>query len=90
MIKEYATPLIVEHDLVFQQDNAPIHKSKLAMVYFESVDMQLHEHPPQSPDLNPIEMLWAIIKYRIDPDAYHTRAEFIQGLTDIWDGIEQD
>lgn len=42
------------------QDNHPIHRSQLTMEWFERHPrLFLLPHPPYSPDLNPIENLWA-------------------------------
>ena len=51
--------------LVYQQDNAPIHKAKKIMDYFAENSCKTLEWPAYSPDLNPIENLWAIIKSRL-------------------------
>ena len=45
-------------DIIFQQDNAPVHKSKIIGNFFL-------ELPAYSPDLSPIESLWAILKQRL-------------------------
>lgn len=49
----------------FQQDNSPIHTSKIAKEYFSGANINILEWPPYSPDLNPIENLWSVIKLRI-------------------------
>jgi isftu1 transposase len=46
-------------------DNASFHKSARTQEIIENAKCQLRFLPPYSPDLNPIENGWAIIKARI-------------------------
>ena len=49
--------------ILFMQDNCPAHKCKYAMKWFENQkDITLINWPPKSPDLNPIETVWALMK----------------------------
>jgi transposase len=49
----------------FQHDNATPHTSKVAKEFLAKSGMQVLDWPAQSPDINPIENLWAIVKQSI-------------------------
>ncbi len=52
-------------DFIFQQDLAPAHTAKGTKSWFSDHGVSVLDWPANSPDLNPIENLWGIVKRKI-------------------------
>ena len=76
-------------DLIFQQDNAPVHKSKIIGNFFQENEWEVLEWPAYSPDLNPIENLWAILKQRLQKQTVFWE-NLEEKLYEIWNEIDAD
>jgi transposase len=78
------------HKMTFMQDNAPCHKAKRVTEFLAHNNVSVLDWPPQSPDLNPIENLWAIVKRlrtKKFPKFPTTREELIDQVMETWDEI---
>lgn len=55
-------------DFVYQLDNAYIHTSQETKAFFEEQGVNVLDWPVRSPDLNPIENLWALLARKVYPN----------------------
>lgn len=54
----------------FQQDQAPCHRQKATLEFIKkNITNDIFPHPAQSPDLNPIELVWARMKVFVEKNS---------------------
>lgn len=71
--------------MIFMQDNAPSHASKYSTAWLARKGLKeekLMTWPPCSPDLNPIENLWSIMKCEI-----YKEGKQYTSLNSVWEAV---
>ncbi|WP_461043421.1 transposase, partial [Streptomyces sundarbansensis] len=75
-----------KEQLLFQHDNDPKHTVKAVREYLNEQNYEVLEWPAHSPDLNPIEHMWALFKRKLNE--YESPPKGVQELyervVDIW------
>jgi transposase len=68
----------------FQQDGAPAHTAKIVKEWLRDHDIDVLDWPGNSPDLNPIENLWELMKRRLAKRCPKNLQDVRYWLTHIW------
>jgi transposase len=93
-LKTYLLPELeaAEVPMVFQQDNASIHKTAAVMSFMTENGILTFEWPPQSPDLSPIENLWNVMKMKMKALTPRPRshASMRDACLEIWRVLADD
>jgi hypothetical protein len=74
---------------IFQQDGAPCHTAQEVIDWIEESCDLICDWLANSPDLNPIELLWAILKNIVTKQGPKTVDELKQILFQVWNSIFQ-
>lgn len=79
-------------DFKFQHDNDPKHTSKVVKAYLSNAKFSVLDWPSQSPDLNPIENIWGLIKRKmrkltVAPSSLPQVFEFVKRE---WEALDKD
>lgn len=73
---------------VFMQDGAPCHTAKIIKNWFDFVQVDyVKDWPGNSPDLNPIENLWALMKNKLRDRDTSSIPRLEAAIQDIWNNI---
>lgn len=75
------------NDWIFQQDNAPCHTARSVKAWMENQNIRTMPWPAQSPDLNPIENLWKIIKLKMENHKPKNKANLFEFVQQEWAAV---
>lgn len=91
ILEDHALPCglrIIDRGFVFQQDNDPKHSSRLCRAFLEYQEkrrkLTIMKWPPQSPDLNPIELLWDELDRNVRKECPTSKKHLWKILQESW------
>ncbi len=82
-----ADKLYGDADFIFQQDLAPAHTAKGTKSWFNDHGVIVLDWPANSPDLNPIENLWGIVKRKMRDTRPNNADELKATVKETWASI---
>ena len=89
VLSTHMVPSLIENNLIFQQDNASIHRSKETSRWFTMNGIEPIVWPAKSPDLSPVEQMWNLVRTEVYENEYQTLEQFVTAIQTYWNGIEQ-
>jgi transposase len=95
LLQNYLMPSVRKHfvrgeDWWLLHDNASTHKSPPARLVMHRNAIRALDFPPYSPDLNPIENLWADVKKRIEKRPAANKSELEAIVREEWEETSEE
>ncbi len=88
MLEHFMLPsldkLYRDADFIFQQDLAPAHTAKGTKSWFNGLGVTVLDWPANSPDLNPRENLWSIVKMKMRDTRPNNVDDLKAAIKAIW------
>lgn len=69
---------------VFMHDSAPCHKAKVVTKFLAEENVGVLDWPGNSPDMNPIENVWKVLKDEVSKFGPTTKRKLIEALIAAW------
>ncbi len=82
-----ADKLYGDADFIFQQDLAPAHTAKGTKSWFNDHGVTVLDWPANSPDLNPIENIWGIVKRKMRDTRPNNADDLKATVKETWASI---
>jgi len=82
---------VAGRQFIFQDDNAPVHRSLLICLWKKEHHISSFTRPAQSPDINVIENVWKVVKVHVQKDLSHikSRKDLIESVLKAWSKLHR-
>lgn len=84
LAEKLMTAMTIHGCTIFQQDSAPAHTAKLVKDWLKMKKVSVLEWPGNSPDLNPIENLWNVMKRKVALHAPSNMQDLTYWVKKVW------
>lgn len=71
-------------DFIFMHDGAPCHKGKRVTEFLRSNKIEVLSWPGNSPDMNPIENIWSVLKAEIAKQTITNKQQLLENVISVW------
>lgn len=71
-------------DGIYMQDGAPCHTAKRVTEFLKQANVPLLSWPGNSPDMNPIENFWRLLKRKVNAMKPTTKRSLIECIIQVW------
>lgn len=77
-----------ERGAILQDDNAPVHRANAVKAYLSTEGIpNIKNWPSLSPDLNPIENVFGLLKRKLALEPPQSEAELATKVPEVWEAV---